>query len=492
MALTATFVACEKNEISHIINNGSNNESINRIEMDKAKKEFVLILSKAVSKNVDIRVFLKKEALKMIDNDYDVFYPLVKDQVISGDKTFRDVLKDFDLKSMLDDIERALPLLTIYVPNLPSNFSADTWKPILEIPYVISDVCNNDSLSYCLDGREIINLPYFYIPSFPVLVVKNNERIVRKSNNFTRNTNISDLNDEFAFIDESFNGVKSNNGNNIQTKSNIVESNEISSIYNIDHLKIALQEMGLYNGLWQRDNIYYGLTKSITSGSLKRNIRENIAMLRFSKNIYEKISDQKDDPKIFDRLPGRLRDMHWTDGFFELKIDVLINNNKGLGSTITKIININPRDIYELKYKRKWIFFSGIMYVLEDVIPKDYYPNIDLVTWDLESNGMSWKFIFTEVDDQETYTTKQSLTTDYATNFTFNTALGDVIKQGLNFGNSSKTSKQNEFTVTTYKNSDELGTLEIDFQSPVLLGDKSFYSVTNPMISMVLIPKIDY
>ncbi len=127
MALTATFVACEKNEISHIINNGSNNESINRIEMDKAKKEFVLILSKAVSKNVDIRVFLKKEALKMIDNDYDVFYPLVKDQVISGDKTFRDVLKDFDLKSMLDDIERALPLLTIYVPNLPSNFSADTW-----------------------------------------------------------------------------------------------------------------------------------------------------------------------------------------------------------------------------------------------------------------------------------------------------------------------------------------------------------------------------
>ena len=55
---------------------------------------FSKILSKAVSNNSDLRAFIKEEALKMTDNDYDVFYPLVKNKKVTADKTFKEILNE--------------------------------------------------------------------------------------------------------------------------------------------------------------------------------------------------------------------------------------------------------------------------------------------------------------------------------------------------------------------------------------------------------------
>lgn len=59
---------------------------------ESAQIEFAKILSKAVYADEDLRVFLKEEAIKQFDNDYDVFYPFVKDETISGGRTFREIL----------------------------------------------------------------------------------------------------------------------------------------------------------------------------------------------------------------------------------------------------------------------------------------------------------------------------------------------------------------------------------------------------------------
>lgn len=49
------------------------------LTVEEAQQQFAEILSKAVYNHAELRAFLKAQALKQFDNDYDVFYPLVKE-----------------------------------------------------------------------------------------------------------------------------------------------------------------------------------------------------------------------------------------------------------------------------------------------------------------------------------------------------------------------------------------------------------------------------
>lgn len=49
---------------------------------DEAKVEFAVVLSKAISQEKNLREFIKQEALKQFDMDYDVFYPYVKESIV--------------------------------------------------------------------------------------------------------------------------------------------------------------------------------------------------------------------------------------------------------------------------------------------------------------------------------------------------------------------------------------------------------------------------
>ena len=55
-------------------------------------EEFALILSKALYDNESLRDFVQKEALKQFDKDYDVFYPSVRERIVAGGLTFRELL----------------------------------------------------------------------------------------------------------------------------------------------------------------------------------------------------------------------------------------------------------------------------------------------------------------------------------------------------------------------------------------------------------------
>lgn len=61
----------------------SQSKTVNQVSLDKvnAQKEFAKLLSHAASKSVDVRNFLRNEAMAQFDNDYDIFYPLVKDKL---------------------------------------------------------------------------------------------------------------------------------------------------------------------------------------------------------------------------------------------------------------------------------------------------------------------------------------------------------------------------------------------------------------------------
>jgi hypothetical protein len=57
-----------------------------------AKQKFAEILSKAIYENIDLRSFIKDKAIQQFDNDFDVFYPILKNEEVGNSETFRGTL----------------------------------------------------------------------------------------------------------------------------------------------------------------------------------------------------------------------------------------------------------------------------------------------------------------------------------------------------------------------------------------------------------------
>ena len=477
--------ACQQNDEEYTLAENSQTAELSALD------HFSLLLSKAVASNSELRTFLKKEALEMIDNDYDVFYPLAKNKIVTEVKTFRNILEQYDSNKELDELERELPLLTVMIPELPSGYNAETWNCTEEVPHITPRLGNKCVIPYYKDGMTDFEFDANLIPGFPVLVVKNNERIVRNTG-ATRTPNASTLNSEYSFVDAAFD-------RSCNTPPQALTRTTISGRAD---LETAYRAMGATSEKWQRDNIYYGLTPTNTEGPLKRNYAERIEAIRFTEQAYTKMCDQNDPDYVRDPLnehvcfskdpnhvaPPSIESM-WQDGRFEFKIDITINNQAGLGTNITKYFSVRPQEIYDLIVENYKNNIAHCFWV-KGVIPRTYYPNINLVTWDLEQNSFSWKITVAEVDDQETYTTQETVSSEFATNFSVNTQGGtDKVKVGLNFGMSTKSTKQTQFTRVTYKNSDDLGTLEANFSDPILLNSSNeLYFIKNPMVELALVP----
>ncbi|OOV29533.1 hypothetical protein BXU11_06510 [Flavobacterium sp. LM5] len=58
-------------------------------------------------------MFLKNEALKQFDKDYNVLYYLVRNSVINGDR-FRDILVSFSSEKDIAEIEKNVPLINYF------------------------------------------------------------------------------------------------------------------------------------------------------------------------------------------------------------------------------------------------------------------------------------------------------------------------------------------------------------------------------------------
>lgn len=425
---------------------------------------FSKILSKAIVENNELREFIKEEALKMVDNDYDVFYPITKNKIIKGNLTFRDILKEYvDNEDVLISLEQSLPLLTIYIPELPSGFNAEIWKAYEEIPHITTGLVRNNSIIYYKNGKKDFEEEAQLIPGFPLFIIKNNERI-KHSDGITKSS--SSLDNNYEFIDEAFDG---NNNKSINTKATIISKAQYP------HLARAYEEMGVNGLYWQRDNIYYGLTKNSGTtgqGSLDRSLVETITSIAIEPAAYNKISDQDGDPfikteNIYTSWMGDGKSAYpifWTEGKYEFKIDVLINNTVGLGTTITKYISASPIDLFNINFERKTMSSNREMYKFKSIeSSQNLLVNIPLVCWDLSQNGFSWKFLISETDDQEQVTRSDTNSSVFAAN------VSAGFKFGLSFGASYTTTKSNTYTIVTFKNSDDLGTLEANFSDPVVI-----------------------
>src|ERR1044071_2751089 len=119
------FVSCKK-EIANPETTAPLSELTSR-QSNQLRTDFAKVLARAIT-NPHVQTLIKNEALKQFNNDYDVLFQLVKDKDIEPGVTFIDYLASSGLtEEMRIGIDRSLPLLTIFVPELP-HFSVEKWN----------------------------------------------------------------------------------------------------------------------------------------------------------------------------------------------------------------------------------------------------------------------------------------------------------------------------------------------------------------------------
>lgn len=157
--------------------------------------------------NEVLRSFVKEEALKQKDGDYDILFAEVIDKEVAGASslkssqsmqlTFRDYLlkgetmtrslgestndEILPLRSLLEDINESYPLLQISIPNMETA----SWEGILsgKTPFMVAflpedydDASGSDIVAFDQEGNQHI-LSGIDVPEMPVVVVSESERI---------------------------------------------------------------------------------------------------------------------------------------------------------------------------------------------------------------------------------------------------------------------------------------------------------------------------
>ena len=348
------------------------------------KREFGKALSKALVSDEGIRNFVRNKALIMMNGDYDILYALIKNEKLTSGKSFRQsLLGYFDDPNDLAVIESNSPLLTIFVPSLPENsFSAERWNTETEIPYVaIRLSTTNDVPLISPEGEEYL-LDSDMIPSYPVIVIKDNERLIsEKQEGFmdTKSTRILTSIDgiNYKFADDIFDKELQlkNNANNQR----VIPYNELDQKL-IDAYNIYLSADG-----WQRDYIYYNIAPSNPNGQFTYSFMEHIRSFRIvptnARPIYDKMALlASGDPTI---KTGK-ENYGWTDGFFEIRANILIQAKNGIGQAIPAQFVMTGPELFNVTYvtNKKGVWpFRATYYNIGSVTANPISTNMPIVNW---------------------------------------------------------------------------------------------------------------
>lgn len=499
-----TVVSCKKNAFER---SAPDSGFLNSNEKNVHQVQFATTLARAVKEEPGLRAFIKAEALKQFDKDYDVLFQMVKDTKVNGNATFYEVLiKYANDKEKFEQACNKLPLMTIFVPKTP-GFSPETWNPEDEIPVVAVEPdrnINSGKVSLYDHTGKRRDMAAGMVPGFPVVVVKENERVVLNTAIEAKPAHIIKesvgppffSNDKFSFKfwDLAFDNLSKND---IAARVGLI--NLLSNNWSIDKVNVDAYNAGAE---WQRDYVYYGITPGTPNGVFTNRFSEFITSFQFVKgDDVNNVADQAGDPQprgmVFaDPATTNL----WTEGNFEFRVSIFINAKNGVGMELKKGFSARGTDLFDLQYEGFPIIHQ---YHLVGVTPRAYNPNIEIVPWDLDSYGSAWKFAVSEYDPVEEHTRTVTNTTTFGGNFEINLNTGEKTKIGGKFGLSLTTQHVTQYTYKFTTGNDDFFEGILDFRTPVITGMQQLginpnrqiyttYEVTTGYISMSVEPKRIY
>lgn len=487
-----------------------------------AQKKFAKALSKAVSNSLEVRKFLKTEAMAQFDNDYDIFYPLVKNKIVCDNQSLRDILLSYCKdENELIQIEQSLPLLNILVPDLSLfwDFNAEKWNVDDK---EVSVICRDDKDNTLYeDGENIGKMTTGDIPDFPCLVVKNNERMKVSSVN-TRSGEAT-----YEFLSDAFDGSKRKpQTRHYEEDINLQPTEDLEAYVNgseiMESVKNAWNEFKNVPNAYQRDYIYYGITKENKPGTLNRYIREKLYRFRIAANAYSAINDPTQDPTLQNtqKNKGYLTNEEiiqkiWTDGNFEFHFKSYISGEDSKEAMEAKLtFTINPRDAFSLekihlKHKNSTAFRQSKNFYTVDannlrskwIYPEKSDKNADdlvfTLPWDLYNKSLSIFMFVEEWDKGQTITQEKTVVSEFVNKADFSIegsgSIGKVsLSTKLGYGFSHTKTVSNKATIQTTVESDPLGTLYFQYNDPIIRdeinGTYKLYNVSSGSVVATLLP----
>jgi len=483
--------------------------------------KFSEILSKVTYNRKDVRVFLKNEALKQFDKDYNVLYYLVRNSVINGDR-FRDILVSFSSEKDIAEIEKNVPLINILVPSIPFfNISANNLDTNdAEIPVVVS---KENTTDLYLNGKLEVTLEKGEVPDFHVFVVKENDRVDVNSihfNSLTAKNNSMSLKNTVEFLSPNFNGLKKDNVNTDKTN---VNKNELSKIV-FDSFSFFNQNTS-YNDVaankaYQRDYVYYGITNKDSKGILNQNVTDYIDYLEINPNLYFKLalnSGDKGNPSItYETVTQTKRqlsteeliDRMWTKGAYEFKFEIFSENSSNSSSII---IPVKPSDIWNFNithtrqngtvfrsskntYKINPANFTSKVFRLNDMVAFN--------KWDISKESLHRFINVSEVNLSSSITEEVNYTVSKVAEGKFegSVKLGVGSKTSAELGGSGsykeETTQEKKFLRTFNVGDDVLATsIKVYFYNPIINninnnGECDLFYYSTGAVKFSIIPKI--
>ena len=458
-ALLVALGSCSENNLQDPAPKTNQEQVYTPDAKDLLKADFGRAFSKALVQSQSLRQLVKAEALKMFNNDYDVLYSAIKDESVENGLTVRELLLQFEAASKMEKIETSLPLLTIFVPELPEEtFSAKNWDAGQVIPAVgVTSASSNDVLMIGHETEEYM-LESWKIPAFPVVVIKDNERIIpitSKSRAQARGSAFRAGDMEYVFLADCFDG-------SIETKEIKAEQDENGRFVRNPDSKL-IEAYNIYKNVdgWHRDYIYYNIQPSQDRGAFSYDFQEHITSFSLKgdpASVYSKISDQTGDPKL--KISTKANS-GWTGGFFEFKVRALINAKNGIGEELVTYFSALPTDLFTVEYERKLFYYIPKITGL-----RAKALNLPLFAWDLNDYASTIKIEVEEVDLTETIVNQETRTVKFATNFSIE---GTLKKIGLKFGASLEETRSQTISRTYTVGNDLLGSVIVNFADDVIL-----------------------
>ena len=455
--LLITLFSCkDDNECLH--NDDETEEVITKVTANHL--EFAKILARALEDG-EIRSFIKRQALLCVDNDYDVIYHYVKNEMMENGKTFRENLAtycnegDINRLDKITDTDMTLTILVLYLENV---FSAKTWNIENEVPSVACREDENKFLpTFNADGK-MASLAKYTKPQTPVLVVKSNERLTTSSEKVTRSSigkvnSISNTDGAFGyFIDEAFNNIQERKPHKAtRTLSPDFQPEVYVNFDTSDKLFIA----SLSKEASSRDYVYYGISDVLgtTEGALDKDYRECITYIQF--NDYGSLTHVND-------LESQAADADWSDGNLEIVFDFSFITKDAVTSTLKKMISVSIDKLFDSDTKGTKIYY----------LPKP----VEIFNWDLAKYGDTYRIDVSEYDNGTQTQSTSTVTSVYSSNFKSeaSSSFFGLIKVGANYDYSDTTTKQGSTVITSTNNSDPLGSVFMNFFDPIYTNNKVY------------------
>lgn len=516
LALVLAFANCSK-QLSPI------NENMETVKLDEqtAQSEFAIILSKAVSQDKVLREFLKSESLKQFDMDYDILYQYVKGLIVKENYSFRDILLQYTTLEKIEEIEKCLPLLTIYVPNYSwiGAFCPEKWDT--NDDEIVVAVKDGDDLNILYNGEIVGTIGEDQYADFPILVIKNNERLIVDAYD-TKSGEIT-----YQFISDAFD-ARLNNADtkaadwtySYETIYDISEPTPYLSASELDPAVIAAyNEYGNTAGRYHRYYIYYGITNNNPSGVYNNYYKEYLYKIKISNpqngvfydsttgtyvdGYFPDIYENKGEKNKYNVSELRALDFR-IEGNLELRIYAVNGTKDGEVMTEEDMYNVSMNDLFDFnkvyigEREKTWIIWRHkYTYSINKncLVPKWYKLNKPLSlgtadTWNLGKTTPYIKIRVEEWDPGETVSLSQSFTMTFSVNATSETTSGNT-KYG--YGTTAGASHTVSYSYSYVNNSDVLGEDYLYFTDPVILSKSGTQYKMNVYsfgdLDMMIVPK---